>query len=78
MAKQLQQSCLENLINCMKRQKDMTVEGELPRSVGAQYSTGVEPRAERMKQQSQSGNSARLWTCLVMEARANAVKRNVA
>ena len=24
----------------MKRQKDMTPEGELPRSVGAQYATG--------------------------------------
>ena len=28
----------------MKRQKDMTVKDELPRSVGAQYSTGEEWR----------------------------------
>ena len=28
----------------MKRQKDVTVKGELPRSVGAQYSIGDEPR----------------------------------
>ena len=33
------QSCPENLINGMKRQKDMTLKSELPRSVGAQYAT---------------------------------------
>ena len=27
-------------MNSMKRQKDMTLEYELPRSVGAQYATG--------------------------------------
>ena len=35
----LQYSCLENPINRMKRQKDMTLKDELPRSVGAQYAT---------------------------------------
>ena len=38
--KSLQYSCLENLMNSMKRQKDMTVKDELLRSVGAQYPTG--------------------------------------
>ena len=38
----LQYSCLENPINSMKRQKDMTLKDELPRSVGAQYATGEE------------------------------------
>ena len=38
--KPLQYSCLENPINSMKRQKDMTLKDELPRSVGAQYTTG--------------------------------------
>ena len=38
--KQLQYSCLENHMNSMKRQKDMTLKDELPRSVGAQYTTG--------------------------------------
>ena len=33
----LQYSCLENPMNSMKRQKDMTLKDELPRSVGAQY-----------------------------------------
>ena len=32
--------CLENSMNSMKRQKDMTLKDELPRLVGAQYATG--------------------------------------
>ena len=36
----LQYSCLENPMNSMKRQKDRTLKGELPRSVGVQYATG--------------------------------------
>ena len=35
----LQSSCLENLMNSMKRQKDRILKDELPRSVGAQYAT---------------------------------------
>ena len=42
--KPLQHSCLENPVNSMKRQKDMTLKDELPRSVGAQYATGEEWR----------------------------------
>ena len=42
--KPLQHSCLENPMNSMKRQKDMTLKDELPRSVGAQYVTGEEWR----------------------------------
>ena len=38
--KALQYSCLENPMSNMKRQKDRTLKDELPRSVGAQYSTG--------------------------------------
>ena len=33
--KPLQYSCLENLMNSMKRQKDRTLKDHLPRSVGA-------------------------------------------
>ena len=36
----LQYSCLENRMNTMKRQKDMTLEDDLPRLVGAQYAPG--------------------------------------
>ena len=42
--KPLQYSCLENTMNSMKRQKDMILKDELPRSVGAQYATGEELR----------------------------------
>jgi len=38
--KPLQYSCLENPMNSMKRQNDMTLKDELPRLVGAQYATG--------------------------------------
>ena len=38
--KPLQYSCLENPMNCMKRQNDRTLKEELPRSVGAQYAAG--------------------------------------
>ena len=47
--KPLQYSCLENLMNSMKRQKDMTLKDELPRSVVAQYATGEEWRNSSRK-----------------------------
>ena len=37
--KPLQYSCLENLMNSMKRQKDRTQKDELPRSIGAHCAT---------------------------------------
>ena len=40
--KPLQHSCLENSMNSMKRQNDMTPKDELPRLVGAQYAAGEE------------------------------------
>ena len=40
--KPLLYSCLENLMNSNKRQKDMTLKDEFPRSVGAQYATGAD------------------------------------
>ena len=47
--KPLQYSCLENPMNSMKRQKDMTLKDELPRLVGAQYATGEEWRNNSRK-----------------------------
>ena len=38
--KPLQYSCLENPMNRMKRQNNMILKDELPRSLGAQYATG--------------------------------------
>ena len=43
--KPLQYSCLENLTNSMKRQKDTTPEDEPPSLEGVQYATGEEQRA---------------------------------
>ena len=45
----LQYFCLENPMNCMKRQKDRTLKDELPRSVGAQYATGDQWRNNSRK-----------------------------
>ena len=48
--KPLQYSCLENPMNTsMKRQKDRTLKDGLPRSVGAQYSTGDQWRNNSRK-----------------------------
>ena len=41
--------CLKNPRNSTKRQKDMTLKDELPRSVGAQYATGVQWRNNSRK-----------------------------
>ena len=42
-------SCLENPMNSMKRQKDVTLKDELPRSVGAQYTIGDQWRNNSRK-----------------------------
>ena len=47
--KPLQYSWLENPMNTMKRQKDMTLKDELPRSVFAQYATGDQWRNNSRK-----------------------------
>ena len=47
--KPLQYSCLQNPMNSMKTEKDMTLKDELPRSIGAQYATGEEWRNNSRK-----------------------------
>ena len=47
--KPLQYSCLEYPKNSMKRQKDRTLNDELPRSAGAQYATGDQWRNNSRK-----------------------------
>ena len=49
--KPLQCSCLENLINSMKRQKDRILKEELPRLVGTQYATGDQWRNNSRKKE---------------------------
>ena len=73
--KPLQYSCLENSINSMKRQKDRTLEDELPRSVGAQYATGdqwrnnsrnnegMEPKQKQHPVVDGAGDRSKVWCC---------------
>ena len=49
--KPLQYSCLENPINSMKRQNDRTLKKKLPRSVGAQHTTGDQWRNNSRKKE---------------------------
>ena len=48
-SKTLQHSCLENLMNSIRRHKDMTLKDELPRLVGAQYANREEWRNNSRK-----------------------------
>ena len=76
----LQYSCLENPMNSMKRQKDLTLKDELPRSVGTQYVTAEEQRKKfrRNEQAEPNKNNIQLWMCLVVEVKSDAVKNNTA
>ena len=47
--KPLQYSCLENLMNSMKRQNDRILKEVLPTPVGAQYATGGQQRNNSRK-----------------------------
>ena len=78
--KPLQYSCLENPMNSMKRQNDRILKEELPRSVGAQMLLEIsgEVTSERMKGWSQKKNNTQLWMWLVIEARSDAIKSNIA
>ena len=78
--KPLQYSCLENTMNSMRRQNDRTLKEELPRSIGAQYATGGQRRNNSRKNEgwSQSKNNTQLWMGLVIEARSDAIKSNIA
>ena len=48
-SKSLHYSCLENLMNSMKRQNDRILKEVLPRLVGAQYATGGQWRNNSRK-----------------------------
>ena len=61
--KPLQYSCLENPMNSMRRQKDRILKDELPRSVGAQYTTGDQRRNNSRKNEGTEPkqNNIHLW-----------------
>ena len=78
--KPLQYSCLVNPMNRMKRQKDRTLKDELPRLVGAQYSTGDQWRNNSRKNEGMEPKKEQhpVVDGTVIEARFNAVKSNIA
>ena len=78
--KPLQYSCLENPMNSMKKQNDRILKEKLPRSIGAQYATGDQWRNNSRKNEGveQKQKNTQLWMWLVIEARSDAVKSNIA
>ena len=67
-------------MNSMKRQNDRILKEELPGSVVPNMLLEIsgEITPERMKGWSQSKNNTQLWMLLVIEARSDAVKSNIA
>ena len=68
-------------MNSMKRQKDMTLKEEHPRSVGAQYATGEEWRNNsRNNEDTEPKGKHRpvVNVTVVMEVKSDAVKSNIA
>ena len=77
--KPFQYSCLENPTNSTKRQKDRTLEDELPRLVDVQYATGEEwIYNSRKNEEKEPKRNVQLWMGLVMEAKFDVVKTNIA
>ena len=78
--KPLQYSCLENPMNRMKEQKGRTLKDELRRLVGAQYATGDQWRNNSRKNEETEPKQKQHLVVdrLVMEARSDAVKSNIA
>ena len=67
-------------MNSIRRQNDRILKQELPRSVGAKYATGDQWRNNSRKNEGMepSKNNTQLWMGLVIEARFDAVKSNIA
>ena len=78
--KPLRYSCLENPMNSMKKQKDRTLKDELPRLVGAQYAAGDQWRNNSRKNEGTEPKQKQhpVVEALVIEARSDAVKSNIA
>ena len=78
--KPLQYSCLENTMNNIKRQNDMILKKELPRSVGAQYATGDQWRNKSRKNEGMEPKQKQYPAVYVtvIEAKSDAVKNNIA
>ena len=79
-SKPLQYFCLENPMNGMKKQNDRVQKEELPRSVGAQYATGDQWRNNSRKNEGLEPKQKQypVVDVMVIEARSDAVKSNIA
>ena len=75
-----QYSCLENPMNSVRRQKDITMKDELPRSVGAQYATGDQWRSNSRKNEEMEPKQKQhpVVAVTVVEVKSEAVKSNLA
>ena len=69
--KPLQCSCLENPMKSIKRQKDMTLKDEFPRTVDAQYATGEEWRNSARKNEEAEPKQKQ---CLVVDVTGDGSK----
>ena len=77
--KPLQYSCLEHLMNSMKRQNDRILKEECPRMVGAQYATvdqrrdnsreneGMEPKKKQYPVMGGTGDRSKVWCNIAQE-----------
>ena len=78
--KPLQYSCLENPMNSMKRQTDRILKDELPRLVGAQYTTGDQWRNNSRKNEGMEPKQKEYPAVDVTgdRSKVDAVKSNIA
>ena len=78
--KPLQHSCLENPMNSIKRQNDRILKEELLRSVGVQHTTGDQWRNTSRKNEGMEPKQKQypVLDVMVIEARSDAVKSNIA
>ena len=75
--KLLQHSCLENPMNSMKRQKDITLKDELSRSVGAQHATGEEWRNNSRNNEETEPKWKQCLVVDVMEVKSDDTQSNI-
>ena len=78
--KALQYSCFEDPMNNVKRQKDLKLEDQPPRSVNVQYATGKEQRNWSTKNEDSEPKQKLylLWKCLVVKVMSDAIKNSIA
>ena len=78
--KPLQNSCLENPMNSVKRQNDRILKEELPRLVGAKYATGDQWRNNSRKNEGMEPKQKQYSVVdgTSHRSNANAVKSNIA